>query len=259
MSAAPASTAPAAAAPVALLVDDEPLARARLAHLLSEAQPGLRLIEAASAHEAQSLLGEPGLALIFLDIHMPGLDGMSWLAQMTPMSPELRPAVVLVSADPAQALRAFELDALDYLTKPVRRERLAQCLDKWRRQIAGAAVPRPADGAGDLQVLLQDSQRVLRLPLAEVLYWRADSKLLELQTTTARHLLDGSLQAWQDHLGDRVLRVHRNMLVPVHALRQLKASSQGWILQIQAGTAPACWVPVSRRQLAAVKAALGAS
>src|SRR5574341_854909 len=118
-----------------LIVDDEPLARAR-ARRLVEAVGGATIVgEAGSAAEARRLVAETRPDLLLLDIQMPGEDGFSLLESLEP-----RPAVVFITAFDHHAVRAFEANAVDYLLKPFRRERLAESLERVRHDLA-----RPAE------------------------------------------------------------------------------------------------------------------
>ena len=165
-----------------LIVDDEALARSRLRTLLGDCQDTVRttVAEAANTGEALAQLTPTGgraFDLVLLDIHMPGQDGLCLAHAVQALAHP--PAVVFVTAHADHAVSAFELDAVDYLTKPVRRERLLQALAKARRNQrqgapgahneAGAA----AAAAGET-LLIQDRGRTERLPLAEVLYFKAE-------------------------------------------------------------------------------------
>ena len=160
-----------------LIVDDEVLARSRLRTLLSDCSDIQRctVAEASNAAETMALLGPTGgraYDLVLLDIHMPGQDGLA-LAHALQALPQ-PPAVVFVTAHADHAVSAFELDAVDYLTKPVRRERLQQALAKVQRTSRPAgpsAVPSLPEGE---TLLIQDRGRTERLPLAEVLYFKAE-------------------------------------------------------------------------------------
>ena len=251
-----------------LLVDDEPLARLRLRTLLDAetAVPTTVVGEAGDTESALAFLQGAAVDLLLLDIRMPGRDGLR-LARVLRLLPQ-PPAVVFVTAHAEHALMAFELEALDYLTKPVRRERLQAALQRaWSRQ-------RPADSASTPLaegpvLVVADRGRVLRLPLAEVLYLKAELKYVTLRTATAVHLLDESLAELTQRLaalgGPEFVRIHRNALVARHAIRALELrplaaaeavaddGSEGWAVQV----APLDeWLAVSRRQLPAVRAAL---
>lgn len=243
-----------------LIVDDEPLARLRLRTLLAECmEPANEVVgEAGDAVQALAWLGTHDCDLLLLDVHMPGLDG-------TQLAAELRqrrrsPAVVFVTAYAEHALTAFELDAADYLTKPVRRERLQQALQRAAQRLQA----RPAVPLDDSQVLvISERGRVLRLPLDEVLYLKAELKYVTLRTANRAYVLDEALSELEQRLGERFIRVHRNALVAKGAVRALErravageeddGAEPGWAVQV----APLGeWLAVSRRQVSAVKDAL---
>jgi two-component system, LytTR family, response regulator AlgR len=253
------------------LVDDEPLARLRLRSLIETGSPVAAEIvgEAGDAEAAIELTQRTPVDLVLLDIRMPGRDGLK-LARALQRLPS-PPAVIFVTAHAEHALTAFELEALDYLTKPVRRDRLQAALQRaWQRL-------RPADTASaplvEVPVLVVvDRGRVLRLPVAEVLYLKAELKYVTLRTRDASHLLDDSLAELETRLaafgGPPFLRIHRNALVAQHAIRALERRElargddapdevgEGWAVRV----APIDeWLAVSRRQLVAVRAALAAA
>jgi two-component system response regulator AlgR len=241
-----------------LIVDDEPLARTRLRSLLAEARdPHAEVAaEAATATQALAWLREKGCDLVLLDVQMPGLDGLA-LAQQLRALPR-PPLVVFVTAHARHALDAFELDALDYLHKPVRLERLQAALAraaqrlKERRALQGGA---PEPEGGDDCIAVPERGRLLRVPVAEVLYLRAEHKYLSLRTATQSLLLEGSLNDFEQRLGARFLRVHRNALVAKAAVRELDHREGGWAVRVGPVNE---WLAVSRRQLAAVRDALRA-
>ncbi len=246
-----------------LIVDDEPLARLRLRHLLAEqAQPGPEIVgEAGSGGEALHLLANTPVDLVLLDIHMPGLDGLGLAARLQRLQPA--PAVIFVTAHAEHALQAFELAAVDYLTKPVRRERLAEALRRAATRLGRAAPVVPEVPPADQPMLVvSDRGRVLRIPLPEVVYLRAEMKYVTLHTRTHSYVLDDSLGDLEERLGDAVIRTHRSFLVAKAAVRALERRAladedggEGWAVQV----APqGDWLPVSRRQVAAVREALAA-
>ncbi len=248
-----------------LVVDDEPLARSRLRRLLTEStdrQPHL-VREAASASEALALLSPSGgqaFDVLLLDIHMPGQDGLGLAQSLQGLRHP--PAIVFVTAHADHAVSAFELDAADYLTKPVRLERLQQALAKVQRlQRPQPTAPRPAsaeppDHNGIL--LIQDRGRTERVPLDEVLYFKAEQKYVTVRTTTRSYVLNCSLSELETRLAGRFLRIHRNALVAQRALRALERHNdpiegEGWAVRLH-GLAE--WLMVSRRQVAAVREVL---
>lgn len=275
-----------------LIVDDEPMARLRLRGLLEDCkEPPCEVVaEAGSASQAQHWLSTHACDLVLLDVQMPGPDGMA-LADAMRQRPNA-PAVVFVTAHAEHALRAFELDAIDYLTKPVRRERLAAALARVaQRQTERAAAESqrqtPAEAAEAGVIVINDRGRLVRVPIGEVLYFKAELKYLTLRTATQSFVMDGALSDLEQRLGERFLRVHRNALVAKRAVRELERrqmadesedepaasqwqplppdaapdksldkSSETWAVRV----APVDeWLAVSRRQVAAVREALRAA
>lgn len=247
-----------------LIVDDEPLARVWLKRQLSllAEPPHQVLAEADDAEAALAALAHGGAAeqadLVLLDIAMPGQDGLRFAHQLRRMPQS--PAVVFVTAHAEHALRAFEVEALDYLTKPVTRERLQAALLRVQQRRARPASQEPV-------LVVSDRGRVLRIPVSEAIYLKAEQKYVTLRTARGQWVLDESLNELEKRLGDAFLRIHRNALVARSAARVLalrppgegdeeEADSAGgghqWALQVSNGE----WLAVSRRQVTAVREAL---
>ena len=241
-----------------LIVDDEALARSRMRTLLRDCtSPAAEVVaEASQGAEAQQHLAAMDLDLVLLDVHMPGVDGIE-VARALRSQPDA-PAVVFVTAHATHAVTAFELDAVDYLTKPVRAERLQQALQKAERFLKERRALQAAAPAAPETVLIQDRGRAERVPLSEVLYLKSEYKYLTVRTATRSHILDGSLNEFEERYPNRFLRVHRNALVARSAIRALEKyddgeDAEGWALRLDAIPEP---VAVSRRQLAAVREVL---
>jgi two-component system response regulator AlgR len=245
-----------AAALQLLLVDDEPLARSRLRSLLAEcAAPQATVVaEAGNAAQAMEQLRRQPIDAALLDIHMPGADGLA-LAQALRGLPQ-PPVVVFVTAYAEHAVTAFELEAVDYLTKPVRLERLQVALQKVERALQGRQGAAPAT---DEEVLvIQDRGRTERVPLTEVLYFKAELKYITVRTAARSYILDGSLSELEERHTAQFLRVHRNALVSRRAVRALEKhydpeEGEGWAVRLN-GIEES--LAVSRRQLSAVREAL---
>jgi len=238
-----------------LLVDDEALARSRMRTLLADCkEPAAEVAgEAANAAQAMEHLRRQTFDGVLLDIHMPGADGLA-LAQVLRTLPE-PPVVVFVTAYAEHAVAAFDLEAVDYLTKPVRLERLEQALgrvDKARQARAGG-------GEAEQEVLvIQDRGRTERVPVAEVLYFKAELKYITVRTAARSYILDGSLSDLEERHGAQFLRVHRNALVSRRAVRALEKhfdaeEGEGWAVRLNGIDES---LSVSRRQLSAVREAL---
>jgi two-component system, LytTR family, response regulator AlgR len=249
-----------------LLVDDEELARLRLRTLIAECREPSASVVGEASNTAQALvwLTTQSCDVVLLDIHMPGRDGTQLAAELRQLP--RAPAVVFVTAHPEHALKAFDLAALDYLTKPVKRERLNAALQRVAAQLApSAAVPAPAEDA-DAALIVSDRGRVVRVPLTEILYFKAELKYVTLRTAARSYVIDDPLSDLETRLGDRFLRVHRNALVARPAVRALERRTLPGAGDDEGGeTWAVClapvdeWLAVSRRQVAAVREALVAA
>jgi len=242
-----------------LIVDDEALARARLRTLLESCTEPTALLggEAANAVQAVELLRHGVFDAVLLDIHMPGTDGIT-LAQTLRALPQ-PPAVVFVTAHDGHAVKAFELDAVDYLTKPVRLERLQTALQKVKRQMAAARGLEAESNVGAL--VIQDRGRTERVPLVEVLYLKAELKYVTVRTATRSYIFDGSLSELEERHAAHFMRVHRNALVARRAVRALEKhfdpeEGEGWAVRLKGIDE---LLAVSRRQLVAVREAIAAA
>lgn len=241
-----------------LLADDEPLARSRLRRLLGQCtEPAIGNVqEAASGEEALAHARAGSFDAALLDIHMPGMSGMALAAALRQLPKA--PAIIFVTAYAEHAVDAFELEALDYLTKPVRAERLQAALAKVQRA-RPAPAPASDDDAQQHWLHINERGNVLRVPISDVLYFKAELKYITVRTAAATHLLDATLGQLEQRFGERFLRVHRNALVARHAIRALLRSADitegdGWAVRLHGLEGE--MLPVSRRQLAKVRAAL---
>ena len=244
-----------------MLVDDEALARLRLRSLLAACtDPPSRVVaEAESAQQALEILrdcdedNQPDLVL--LDIRMPGRDGLQLASALRSLP--WPPTVVFVTAHAGHALRAFDLDAVDYLTKPVQRARLLAALQRVQQR-RWPQMTQPAPLQETPMLVVAERGHMLRVPVAEVLYLKAEMKYVTLRTAQRSYVLDDSLTDLEQRLGAGFLRIHRNALVANKAVRELQrrgdeGSDEGWAVRV----APIDeWLPVSRRQVVAVRDAL---
>lgn len=239
-----------------LVVDDEALARSRLRTLLADCNspPALAAAEAGDAVQAMSALQHDHFDVVLLDIRMPGADGMV-LAQNIAALPR-PPSVVFVTAHAEHAVQAFELEALDYLTKPVRLERLQQALQKVERSMTALQGLQPE--IIQEMLIIQDRGRTERVPLDEVLYLKAELKYITVRTASRSYILDGSLSELEDRHRGYFMRIHRNALIARRAVRALEKhfdpeEGEGWAVRLNGVDE---LLAVSRRQLGAVREAI---
>ena len=265
-----ATSIPSASLQVAV-VDDEPLARLRIRSLLGQARvPNTVVAEFGESVTALMWLQEQDRLgrspdLVVLDIQMPGLDGMVLAARLRDLT--RAPTVVFVTAHAEHALRAFDLAAADYLTKPVRLERLEASLERVQRLRAALLPPREgepnaaadADADSAEVLVVQERGRVERIALGDILYFRAEQKSVLLRTRADSRLIDDSLTELEGRVGGRFIRVHRNALVSRQAMKALERRAddpdggEAWAVQV----APTMeWLAVSRRQVSAVREAM---
>ena len=231
-----------------LVVDDEPLARERLSHLVEEL-PEVELAGvAASGEEALLLAGKLRPEVVLLDIRMPGMDGLEAAHHLARM-PE-PPAVIFTTAYDQHALAAFDAQAAGYLLKPVRPERLREALERARRPTR-AQLARIAEGTGGprtrIAVRARDELRLI--PVEEISCFIAEQKYTTLRHAAGEELIEESLKALEEEFSGSFVRVHRNSLVAVaHIVRIERDDAGHQAVRLRDGAT----LPVSRRLAADV-------
>ena len=205
-----------------LLVDDSRLARAELRRLLDAFPDVVVAGEARNAEEARAQLAAQRFDLLLLDIHMPGETGFELLASL-----EAAPPVVFTTAFDAHALRAFEVNALDYLLKPVQEARLAAALDKVRAQLQADGpgnvlkpAPTPAAPAlltGQDQVFVKDGERCWFVRLADVRLFEINGSYTQIYFDQHRPLIPRTLAQLEARLDPKVFfRANRQQIINLH-------------------------------------------
>ena len=219
-----------------LIVDDEPLARRELRRLL-DSFPAIQIVgEAANIDDARSSIEELSPALVFLDIQMPGGTGFDLLTQLDRL-----PRIVFTTAYDQYAVKAFEVNALDYLLKPIEPERLATTL----RKIETAPVARVDDAPLD-QLFVRDGPRCWFVPLREVSLFTSEGNYVRLSWGKERPLLGRSLAALEEKLDSgRFFRANRAQIVNLDFIQQVELGDGGR-LHVQLRDGPE--IEVSRRQ-----------
>jgi two-component system response regulator AlgR len=242
--------------PRILLADDEAPARQRLRDLLDECREAFPLAivdEARTGREALEVLNREKVDIVLLDIRMPDMDGLEAARHIAGIpSP---PAIIFTTAFDSYALKAFEVNAIDYLLKPIRRERLLTALNKTRaappvsREALAAAANLPRR-----HLSVHERGKIHLVPLADVLYLRAELKYVTVRTAEREYLVEESLTKLEEEFAEAFVRIHRNCLVARQAIagfeRNAEESESGWAVVIRATGEK---LPVSRRQQAVVK------
>ena len=246
-----------------LVVDDEPLARDRLRVLLSDIADQLPtevVGTAGNGLEALAVLREQVADVVLADIRMPGMDGIELAGHLGGL--EMPPRVIFTTAYDNYAVQAFDLNAVDYLLKPVRAQRLLTALQK----VMTAAVTVDPDvilevgrelrGSGRTHLSCHERGRLLLVPVSDVLYFKADLKYVTARTVDREYLLDETLTHLESEFAERFIRLHRAVLVARPALSGFEkaadddAEAYGWALLREVPEK----LPVSRRQWAPAKA-----
>jgi two-component system, LytTR family, response regulator AlgR len=211
-----------------LLVDDEAPARERLRRLVNDL-PGCEVAgEAATGAEAVRLAGELKPDVVLLDVRMPGMSGLEAARHLAEF--EQPPAVVFTTAYDAYAIEAFEAQAIGYLLKPVRAEKLAAALARAAR----LAAPKAARiAAGDpaaparTHIAARLGEQVKLVPVHEVYYFLADQKYTTMRHRNGTELIEDPLKALEEEFGERFVRVHRNALVNAHMIEAIERDEEG--------------------------------
>jgi two-component system LytT family response regulator len=219
----------------ALVVDDEPLARRELRRLLA-AFPSVQVVgEAGNIDDARARIDEWSPDVVFLDIQMPGGTGFDLLSQLDRV-----PRIVFTTAYDQYAVKAFDVNALDYLLKPIEPERLATALRKLE------AGPVMSEGASLEQLFIRDGPRCWFVPLREVSVFSAEGNYVRLSWGKERPLLGRSLLTLEEKLDPRrYFRANRSQIVNLEFIERVELG-EGGRLHVQMRDGPE--IEVSRRQ-----------
>ena len=239
-----------------LIADDEAPARSRLRDLLDECRENFELVivdEARNGREALEVINREKVDIVLLDIRMPEIDGMEAARHIAGMAEP--PAIIFTTAFDAYALKAFEVNAIDYLLKPIRAERLLAALNKTR---GGSPVTRAALDAAANQprrhLSVHERGKITLVPISDILYLRAELKYLTVRSAQREYLVEESLTRLEEEFADAFVRIHRNCLVARAAIggfeKNAEESESGWAVVIKATGEK---LPVSRRQHHVIK------
>lgn len=233
----------------AIIVDDEAPARSELAFLLGEVGNVEVVAEAANVREAIERLKDIGADIMFLDVNMPGADGLALAEALTKL--KYPPYVIFVTAYSEHAVRAFEVNATDYLVKPVETERLRQAVNKVYQLISSQGKPTSNE-----RIPVEKGGKKLLVPANKIHFVMAKDDYSYLHTEDDRFLSTVSLAQLETKLESLgFFRVHRRYLVNLECVTEVDSVSGGTLMLTLRGEEEK--IPVSRRRAAAFKKALG--
>ena len=236
-----------------LLVDDEVLARERLRRLLNELPDCVVCGEADEGQAALALYAQTQPDVVLMDIRMPGMDGLEAARHLAGLPDP--PAVVFTTAFGDHALEAFEACAVDYLLKPIRRERLAAALGNARRLTRVQAIRLDTETGGVRnQICVRVRGNLHLVPVTDIRFFRADNKYVTLRTGDAEYLVEESLKNLEEEFAGHFIRIHRNALVAADFVAGLEKDAEGRCLVALGGVDER--LEVSRRHQADLRARL---
>ena len=216
-----------------VIADDEVLARQKLRKLL-EAEERVEVVgESANAFETMDLVRFTSPDLLLLDIQMPDLDGFGVISALSAEGDVVLPRIIFTTAFDQYALRAFEINAIDYLLKPFTRERLSEALQRAMQQIRVSPVTpasarrSSAEDSFETRLVFKSRGRILFLPVADIHWINAEENYVRICTGRDNHLLRETMAHFETRLDPRhFLRVHRSAIVNLQHVKEIRSGSQ---------------------------------
>ncbi len=234
-----------------LIVDDEQLARDRLARMVSDFDTYEVVGEAANGVEAVRIAAETLPEVVLLDIRMPGMDGLEAARHFNEF--EEPPAVIFCTAYEEHALEAFDLQAVGYLLKPVRKENLGTALAKAQRVNKAQLAALADDGKSRRSHIVARTRRGIELiSVDDIRYFQADQKYVTVRHSDGEIIVDDTLRELETEFGDQFVRVHRNALVAARYIEGLDRVHDSGHYKIRMRDVEET-LEISRRHVAAVR------
>ncbi len=237
-----------------LIVDDEALARDRLRSLVEELGAVEIIAEAKNGQQAIEAIQQQHPDIVLMDIRMPGMDGIEAAKHIANM--ESPPAVIFTTAYGDYALDAFDAHAIDYLLKPIRKERLEDALNRAKAMTQTIIESLQDDlptTRTHLSVFVQGNIQLV--PVDQIIYFKADQKYVSVFTIDGEEvLIEESLKSLEEEFGKDFLRIHRNTLIAKNAINKLEKTIEGkFIIKLKDLEEP---LIISRRLLSSVRKVL---
>ncbi len=232
-----------------LIVDDESLARDRLRSLVEEIGGGTIVAEAGNGQQAIEAIQKEYPDVVLMDIRMPGMDGIEAAKHISDMKHP--PAVIFTTAYGDYALDAFDAHAIDYLLKPIRKERLEDALKKAKvmtQSIIESLQEDLPETRTHISVFVQGNIRLI--PVTKILFFKAEQKYISVFTKDGEVLIEESLKSLEVEFEEIFIRIHRNTLVKKSAIIALEKTEQGLFVKLSDVEES---LPISRRLQSAIK------
>lgn len=211
-----------------LIVDDEAPARERLKRLLAELDDCELSGEAGNGQEALTLCQQQQPDVLLLDVRMPGLSGIDVAQHLNALAEP--PAVIFTTAYDEYALDAFETEAIGYLLKPVRKEKLARALRHAARLSSNRIQHLKQKTGADMHrehICARLGEQLRLIPVSEIRYFIAEQKYITVHHNKGTDLIDESLKDLSVEFNDDFIRIHRNALVAVRAIASIERDAEG--------------------------------
>lgn len=209
-----------------VIVDDEPLARDRLRHMLKDFNNVDIAGEAANGIEALKLIEQSKPDVVLLDIRMPGMDGLEVASHLCNIE-EATPAIIFTTAYGEHALDAFDVEAIDYLLKPVRKEKLGKAIEKATKlnQAQLESISKQSNARSHISARVRGNIQLI--PIKDIFYFQADHKYVNVHHAEGESLIEDTLKELEKEFEGTFIRIHRNALISLEQISGMVKTSNG--------------------------------
>ena len=218
-----------------LIADDEPLARSRLISIIGDMSQHEVVGEAEDGEEVLKLTDKLEPELVLLDIRMPGMDGLETALHLSIM--DNPPAIVFTTAFSEHALQAFDSNAVDYLLKPIRPERLEQAISKAKKINRAQLLELGKDTETEhtrTHISAQISGNIQLIPINDIYFFHAEQKYVTVRHKSGEVIIDESLKLLEEEFSEHFIRIHRNALVATNYLSSVEKTGTGsWVVKMR--------------------------